>query len=180
MVGKKPVSLGTKSAMSSFTAFADTAHYLYDHTSQWARASWPFTPHGSRQRFQSVESPAHRQGPRVHARLFAPQARRRPPELASEGQIDLLIATDRISQGQNLQDCDWPINYHIHWSRVACDARVVGRLLGACLTHVALGHRRVSPGGWSPPRLAGFAPGLSRGAEFDRSPTANHNAASFS
>lgn len=35
-----------------------------------------------------------------------------------EGEIDLLIATDCISEGQNLQDCDYLINYDIHWNPV--------------------------------------------------------------
>jgi hypothetical protein len=38
--------------------------------------------------------------------------------LANDGEIDLLIATDCISEGQNLQDCDWLINYDIHWNPV--------------------------------------------------------------
>ncbi|MBN0056377.1 helicase, partial [Pseudomonas aeruginosa] len=49
---------------------------------------------------------------------FAPRAKERPAELAAEGEIDLLIATDCISEGQNLQDCDWLINYDIHWNPV--------------------------------------------------------------
>jgi superfamily II DNA/RNA helicase len=38
--------------------------------------------------------------------------------MAGEGELDLLIATDCISEGQNLQDCDWLINYDIHWNPV--------------------------------------------------------------
>ena len=49
---------------------------------------------------------------------FAPRAKERPAELAAEGEIDLLIATDCISEGQNLQDCDWLVNYDIHWNPV--------------------------------------------------------------
>ena len=48
---------------------------------------------------------------------FAPAARRRPPAPANPD-IDLLIATDCISEGQNLQDCDTVINYDIHWNPV--------------------------------------------------------------
>jgi superfamily II DNA/RNA helicase len=48
---------------------------------------------------------------------FAPRAKERPADLADEGEIDLLIATDCIG-GQNLQDCDWLINYDIHWNPV--------------------------------------------------------------
>ena len=49
---------------------------------------------------------------------FSPRSKERPAELASEGEIDLLIATDCISEGQNLQDCDFLINYDIHWNPV--------------------------------------------------------------
>jgi hypothetical protein len=49
---------------------------------------------------------------------FAPRAKERPADMAGEGEIDLLIATDCISEGQNLQDCDWLINYDIHWNPV--------------------------------------------------------------
>ena len=49
---------------------------------------------------------------------FSPRAKERPAELADEGEIDLLIATDCISEGQNLQDCDTLVNYDIHWNPV--------------------------------------------------------------
>jgi hypothetical protein len=49
---------------------------------------------------------------------FSPRSKERPAELAHEGEIDLLIATDCISEGQNLQDCDWLVNYDIHWNPV--------------------------------------------------------------
>ena len=49
---------------------------------------------------------------------FSPRSKERPEDLAGEGEIDLLIATDCISEGQNLQDCDTVINYDIHWNPV--------------------------------------------------------------
>ena len=49
---------------------------------------------------------------------FSPRSKERPADLAGEGEIDLLIATDCISEGQNLQDCDYLINYDIHWNPV--------------------------------------------------------------
>ena len=49
---------------------------------------------------------------------FSPRSKERPEDLAAEGELDLLIATDCISEGQNLQDCDWLINYDIHWNPV--------------------------------------------------------------
>ena len=49
---------------------------------------------------------------------FSPRSKERPAELATEGDVDLIIATDCISEGQNLQDCDFLVNYDIHWNPV--------------------------------------------------------------
>jgi Helicase conserved C-terminal domain len=51
---------------------------------------------------------------------FAPRAKKRDklPSFPQDEEIDLLIATDCISEGQNLQDCDYLINYDIHWNPV--------------------------------------------------------------
>jgi hypothetical protein len=51
---------------------------------------------------------------------FSPQSKERNkrPHMKQEGQIDLLIASDCISEGQNLQDCDFLVNYDIHWNPV--------------------------------------------------------------
>jgi hypothetical protein len=53
-----------------------------------------------------------------HPRRFRRAPRSARPTLAGRRRIDLLIATDCISEGQNLQDCDWLINYDIHWNPV--------------------------------------------------------------
>jgi len=51
---------------------------------------------------------------------FSPVSKNRSKmkSMSQEGEIDLLIATDCISEGQNLQDCDCLINYDIHWNPV--------------------------------------------------------------
>src|SRR5260370_12706502 len=51
---------------------------------------------------------------------FSPRAKKRDkmPSMPQTGEIDLLIATDCISEGQNLQDCDFLVNYDIHWNPV--------------------------------------------------------------
>jgi hypothetical protein len=51
---------------------------------------------------------------------FSPRSkwRNKIPNMLQEGEIDLVIATDCISEGQNLQDCDYLINYDIHWNPV--------------------------------------------------------------
>ena len=55
---------------------------------------------------------------------FAPRAKERPAEFADEGELDLLIATDCISEGQNLQDGDYLVNYDTHWNPVRIIQRI--------------------------------------------------------
>lgn len=102
-----------------FTAFADTASYLYTHLMQWAKSELGLES-------ALVTGAGHNQSslPELRRDLssiltaFSPRSKERPAELAHEGELDLLIATDCISEGQNLQDCDWLINYDIHWNPV--------------------------------------------------------------
>lgn len=102
-----------------FTAFADTAHYLYTnlvpgiledqglHGAIVTGADAPKSTLGRGYDFQSLLT------------LFAPKAKDKHHVLPDErGEIDILIATDCISEGQNLQDCDYLINYDIHWNPV--------------------------------------------------------------
>ena len=102
-----------------FTAFADTARYLYDELAPWTQdtlglASALVTGTGGNQ----TTLPRLRKDLVSILTAFAPRTKERPDDLAAEGEIDLLIATDCISEGQNLQDCDWLINYDIHWNPV--------------------------------------------------------------
>ena len=102
-----------------FTAFADTARYLYDQLAPWAHdrlgiESALVTGTGGNQ----TTLPNLPRDLASVLSAFAPRAKERPSDLASEGEVDLLIATDCISEGQNLQDCDWLINYDIHWNPV--------------------------------------------------------------
>ena len=105
--------------MIVFTAFADTARYLYDQLASWARndlglESALVTGTGGNQ----TTVPGLRRDLASILTAFAPRTKQRPDDLATEGEIDLLIATDCISEGQNLQDCDWLVNYDIHWNPV--------------------------------------------------------------
>ena len=113
-----PINAGNQKIIV-FTAFSDTAAYLYQHLADWAKttlgidsalvtgsAGIQTTLPGLRKNMSSVLS------------AFAPRAKERPPEMADEGEVNLLIATDCISEGQNLQDCDWLVNYDIHWNPV--------------------------------------------------------------
>jgi hypothetical protein len=108
-----------------FTAFADTAVYLYDELHTWAQnelgmhAALVTGEGDNRTTFQPA-------GYRISTHFnhiltnFAPHAKRRSQiaSMPQMGEIDLLIATDCISEGQNLQDCDYLINYDIHWNPV--------------------------------------------------------------
>ena len=102
-----------------FTAFADTANYLYDqiaselHQSQklnTGKVTGTSSPVSTIKRsydFQSLLT------------LFSPRSKEKASILPNEpAEIDILIATDCISEGQNLQDCDTVINYDIHWNPV--------------------------------------------------------------
>lgn len=102
-----------------FTAFSDTAQYLYAQLAPWAKATLGLDSAlvtGT----AGIQSTLPNLPKNMSSVLsaFAPRAKERPAELAEEGEIELLIATDCISEGQNLQDCDCLINYDIHWNPV--------------------------------------------------------------
>ena len=116
---QSPVNDGNRKVIV-FTAFADTARYLFGHLAPWAEGevgvhSALVTGAGSNQ----TTLPTIAQGPGQHPDCLRAASEGAPStELASEGDLDLLIATDCISEGQNLQDCDMVINYDIHWNPV--------------------------------------------------------------
>lgn len=102
-----------------FTAFADTAMYLYEQLAAWAKETLGIetalvTGAGRNQ----TTLPGLRKDLASILTTFSPRSKERPEDLAHEGELDLLIATDCISEGQNLQDCDWLVNYDIHWNPV--------------------------------------------------------------
>lgn len=114
-----PINSGNKKILI-FTAFADTANYLYEHIAAWAQedhslnsalvlgtGSNKTTLAGIQKDLNSILT------------SFSPVSKEREKiDSALSDQIDLLIATDCISEGQNLQDCDYVINYDIHWNPV--------------------------------------------------------------
>ena len=98
-----------------FTAFADTAKYLYDNIAEWAYDNYRV--------FSAVVTGSNGTDTNVPSsrKVFEDILVRFSPKSNSskfEDEIDLLIATDCISEGQNLQDCDYLINYDIHWNPV--------------------------------------------------------------
>ena len=101
-----------------FTAFADTAEYLYDAIKDWYKVETGL--HCARVSGTRTETSFGKNDYDSILTNFSPLAKRRSQirNAQQSGEIDLLIATDCISEGQNLQDCDFLINYDIHWNPV--------------------------------------------------------------
>jgi len=113
-----PINPGNKKALI-FTAFADTADYLYEHLSPYFLENQELHT-GKVTGSDSPKStlPKHYDFQTLLT-LFSPRSKEKAAILPKEtGEIDLLIGTDCISEGQNLQDCDYLINYDIHWNPV--------------------------------------------------------------
>jgi superfamily II DNA or RNA helicase len=104
-----------------FTAFTDTAEYLYEHLSIFAKEQLNADTAiitGKKPGRSTIDQVPHDMASILTC--FSPLSKER--SLVSPGlenhDIDILIATDCISEGQNLQDCDYVINYDIHWNPV--------------------------------------------------------------
>jgi ERCC4-related helicase len=103
-----------------FCAFADTAAYLYEQLEPWAsntlHANIALVSGGARPNRATFGAADFNQ----ILTNFAPRAKQRSKmtKMPQDGEIDILIATDCISEGQNLQDCDLLVNYDIHWNPV--------------------------------------------------------------
>lgn len=103
-----------------FSAFSDTAEYLYDHVSMYMKDKYGLntavitgTIDG---RTTIKDFPATLNNVLT---CFSPVSKDRDVLMPnSRNEIDILIATDCISEGQNLQDCDYLVNYDIHWNPV--------------------------------------------------------------
>ena len=114
-----PINPGNKK-MLIFTAFADTAEYLYENVSVMAKKEL-----GLNTALVTGSVDGQTTIPKFKADMnhvlacFSPKSKDRdvlyPKDSAD---IDILIATDCISEGQNLQDCDYCVNYDIHWNPV--------------------------------------------------------------
>jgi superfamily II DNA or RNA helicase len=113
-----PINPGNRKVLL-FTAFADTADYLYAnlapalleterlHTGKVTGGDRPKSTLPKAYDFQELLT------------LFSPRSKEKAIVLPNEkAEIDLLIGTDCISEGQNLQDCDYVVNYDIHWNPV--------------------------------------------------------------
>ena len=116
---RQPINEGNKKVLI-FSAFSDTAEYLYDQVSKYMKSKYGLdtavitgtidgrtTVKGLKATLNNVLT------------CFSPISKSRDVLMpGSTTEIDILIATDCISEGQNLQDCDYLVNYDIHWNPV--------------------------------------------------------------
>lgn len=119
-----PINTGNKKVLV-FTAFSDTAMYLYKSLEAWVSGELGLhiaVVTGSGDNKTTFKPKAFRAQTDYSAILtnFSPRSKYRAKmsSMPQEGEIDILIASDCISEGQNLQDCDYLINYDIHWNPV--------------------------------------------------------------
>ena len=103
-----------------FSAFSDTAEYLYDNVSAYIKDKYGLD---TAVITGSIDGKTTIKGFRATLNnvltCFSPISKGRDVLMpGSNTEIDVLIATDCISEGQNLQDCDYLVNYDIHWNPV--------------------------------------------------------------
>lgn len=103
-----------------FTAFADTAGYLYDNVSTYVKEKYGLnTAMVSGMVEGRTTCSKLKKDLNTVLTCFSPLSKDKKLLMPNDNtEIDLLIATDCISEGQNLQDCDYLINYDIHWNPV--------------------------------------------------------------
>lgn len=113
-----PINRGNRKVLI-FTAFTDTAEYLYQHISQFAKVKHHL------ETAKIVGDDANKNTAHIRNEFstlltcFSPRSKEKQLIMPNvQGEIDILIASDCISEGQNLQDCDYLINYDIHWNPV--------------------------------------------------------------
>ncbi|MDL2271252.1 DEAD/DEAH box helicase family protein, partial [Methanobrevibacter sp. OttesenSCG-928-I08] len=117
---QNPINPGNNKLLI-FTAFADTAKYLYENINEWALNNYELhsalvTGSGNN---KTTFKEAGSKDINDILTNFSPISKERESVYGNvDGEIDILIATDCISEGQNLQDCDYLINYDIHWNPV--------------------------------------------------------------
>lgn len=114
-----PINANNKKILI-FTAFADTADYLYRHVSRFVKEKFNLD---TAEITGSVDGrttvPKLKCDLNTVLTVFSPVSKGKNILMPnSKANIDVLIATDCISEGQNLQDCDYLINYDIHWNPV--------------------------------------------------------------
>jgi len=117
---RNPINPGNKKVLI-FTAFADTAEYLYGNISDWALKElgiYSALVTGGAGANQTTMPDIKKDFSSIIT-SFSPLSKERAKiDESLTREIDILIATDCLSEGQNLQDCDYVVNYDIHWNPV--------------------------------------------------------------
>lgn len=116
---ENPINPGNKKVII-FSAFSDTAEYLYDNVSTYIKKKYGLN---TAVITGSIDGKTTIKGFKATLNnvltCFSPMSKGRDVLMpGSKQDIDILIATDCISEGQNLQDCDYLVNYDIHWNPV--------------------------------------------------------------
>lgn len=114
-----PINPGNKKVIV-FSAFADTAEYLFENVSAYVKEKFDIDSAmvtGTNEGKSTLEK--FRCDLNAVLTYFSPLSKDKAVIYPDDDRsIDILIATDCISEGQNLQDCDYLINYDIHWNPV--------------------------------------------------------------
>lgn len=116
---ENPINPGNKKVLV-FSAFSDTAEYLYENVSTYIKEKYGLD---TAVITGSIDGKTTIKGFKANLNnvltCFSPKSKGRDILMpGSKTEIDILIATDCISEGQNLQDCDYLVNYDIHWNPV--------------------------------------------------------------
>ena len=116
---KNPINSGNKKVLV-FSAFSDTADYLYEHVSAYVKRKYNLETALITGNVDGKSTVKGLKGSLNNIlTCFSPVSKGRDILMpGSKNEIDILIATDCISEGQNLQDCDYLVNYDIHWNPV--------------------------------------------------------------
>jgi hypothetical protein len=115
---REPINPGNRKVLV-FSAFADTTDYLFDQLAPALKRDCGLEcaeVNGQRNRTYSLKL-RRATFENILAR-FSPISKELPEQQRKQGEIDVIFATDCISEGQNLQDCDCLVNYDIHWNPV--------------------------------------------------------------
>ena len=114
-----PINAGNKKVLI-FSAFSDTADYLYENVSVYMKKKYGLD---TAMITGTVDGRTTIKGLKASLNnvltCFSPISKGKDILMPNNpAEIDILIATDCISEGQNLQDCDYLVNYDIHWNPV--------------------------------------------------------------
>ncbi|MEK4471785.1 helicase-related protein [Paenibacillus sp. FSL R7-0048] len=114
----EPINSGNRKVII-FSAFTDTVAYLYTHLSEYMKIKYNIDTAKIVGSDENKNTTGLRNDISTLLTCFSPRSKEKKLTMPDvKGEIDLLIASDCISEGQNLQDCDFLVNYDIHWNPV--------------------------------------------------------------